>query len=44
MLHRAKLTDQEVRTLRGVVAALERRPTRPRVGADGTITTERGQP
>lgn len=29
MLHRARLSDQEVRTLRGVVAALERRPTRP---------------
>ena len=43
MLHRAKLTDQEVRTLRGVVAALERRPTRPRIGADGAVTTERGR-
>lgn len=30
MLHRARLTEQEVRTLRGVVAALEKRPTRPR--------------
>lgn len=29
MLHRARLSEQEVRTLRGVVAALERRPTRP---------------
>ena len=44
LLHRAQLTDQEVRTLRGVVTALERRPTRPRLGADGTITTERGKP
>ena len=43
MLHRAKLTDQEVRTLRGVVAALERRPTRPRIDADGSVTTERGR-
>jgi tRNA/rRNA methyltransferase len=41
MLHRARLTEQEVRTLRGVVAALEDRPTRPRVGADGTVTTRR---
>jgi len=30
LLLRARLNDQEVRTLRGVVAALERRPTRPR--------------
>jgi tRNA/rRNA methyltransferase len=29
MLHRARLSEQEVRTLRGVVAALEERPTRP---------------
>ena len=29
MLQRAGLTDQEVRTLRGAIAALERRPTRP---------------
>jgi tRNA/rRNA methyltransferase len=29
MLQRAGLSEQEVRTLRGVVAALERRPTRP---------------
>jgi tRNA/rRNA methyltransferase len=29
MLHRARLSEQEVRTLRGVVAALEVRPTRP---------------
>jgi tRNA/rRNA methyltransferase len=43
MLQRAQLSEQEVRTLRGVLAALERRPTRPRVLPDGTITTERGK-
>lgn len=43
MLHRAQLTEHEVRTLRGVVAALERRPTRPRLAADGTVTTDRGR-
>ncbi len=42
MLQRASLTKQEVRTLRGVVAALEDRPTRPYVAADGTMTTRRG--
>jgi tRNA/rRNA methyltransferase len=41
MLQRAGLTEQEVRTLRGVVAALDRRPTRPHEAADGTFTTER---
>jgi tRNA/rRNA methyltransferase len=30
MLQRAGLSEQEVRTLRGVIAALEQRPTRPR--------------
>lgn len=30
MLQRAGLTEQEVRTFRGVIAALDRRPTRPR--------------
>jgi tRNA/rRNA methyltransferase len=44
LLHRAQLSDQEVRTLRGVVTALEGRPTRPRRRADGTLTTERGKP
>ena len=34
MLQRAGLTEQEVRTLRGVIAALERRPTRPRADED----------
>ncbi|WP_349357501.1 RNA methyltransferase [Stappia sp.] len=29
ILQKATLTDQEVKTLRGVIAALERRPTRP---------------
>jgi len=43
MLHKAGLSEQEVRTLRGVVAALERRPTRPRRLPDGSITTERGK-
>jgi tRNA/rRNA methyltransferase len=43
LLQRAGLSEQEVRTLRGVVAALERRPTRPRPLADGTVTTERGK-
>jgi tRNA/rRNA methyltransferase len=43
MLQRAGLTGQEVRTLRGVIAALERRPTRPRKLPDGTVTTERGK-
>jgi tRNA/rRNA methyltransferase len=43
MLQRANLTEQDVRTLRGVIAALEGRPTRPRVLADGRITTTRGE-
>jgi tRNA/rRNA methyltransferase len=43
-LQRAQLSEQEVRTLRGMIAALERRPTRPRVGPDGKETTERGKP
>lgn len=43
MLQRAGLSDQEVRTLRGVVAALEQRPTRPHRKADGTLTTKRGK-
>jgi tRNA/rRNA methyltransferase len=43
ILHKAQLSEQEVRTLRGVLAALERRPTRPRVLPDGTVTTERGK-
>ena len=43
MLHRAELSEQEVRTLRGVVAALEQRPTRPHVLADGTLSTVRGK-
>jgi tRNA/rRNA methyltransferase len=42
MLQRAGFSEQEVRTLRGVVTALEKRPTRPRVLADGTVTTDRG--
>jgi tRNA/rRNA methyltransferase len=43
MLQRAGLTEQEVRTLRGMIAALERRPTRPRKTATGVDTTERGK-
>ena len=43
MLQRAQFTEPEVRTLRGAVAALERRPTRPYRRADGTMTTERGE-
>jgi len=34
LLQRARLSEQEVRTLRGVVAALEQRPTRPPRGSD----------
>ena len=41
MLQRAGLSEQEVRTLRGVIATLERRATRPRELPDGTSTTER---
>jgi tRNA/rRNA methyltransferase len=43
MLQRAGLTAQEVRTLRGMIAALERRPTRPRKAEGGGVTTERGR-
>ena len=43
MLQRAGLTEQEVRTLRGMIAALERRPTRPRKTMGGAETTERGK-
>ncbi len=41
MLQRAGFSEQEVRTLRGVVTALEGRPTRPRRLSDGTLTTVR---
>ncbi len=41
MFQRAGLTEQEVRTLRGMIAALERRPTRPHMLPDGTQSTER---
>lgn len=34
MVQRARLSDQEVRTLRGVIASLEQRPTRPQSGTD----------
>ena len=43
LLNRARLSDQEVRTLRGVIAALEHRPTRPHPAEDGTPTTRRGR-
>jgi len=43
LFQRAGLTDQEVRTLRGVVASLEQRPTRPHRLADGTLSTVRGE-
>ncbi len=43
LFQRAGLTEQEVRTLRGVVAALEARPTRPRRAPDGSLTTGRGE-
>jgi tRNA/rRNA methyltransferase len=43
MLQRAGLTEQEVRTLRGAIAALEGRPTRPHTLPDGTVSTERGE-
>ena len=41
MLQRAGLSEQEVRTLRGMIAALDGRPTRPHVLRDGTVTTVR---
>jgi tRNA/rRNA methyltransferase len=41
LLQRASLTEQDVKTLRGVLAALEGRPTRPRLLPDGTVTTTR---
>jgi len=41
ILSKAAFTEQDIRTLRGVVAALENRPTRPRRRADGTLTTSR---
>lgn len=41
LLQRANLSEQEVRTLRGVVAALEGRPTRPHRSRDGGMSTER---
>ena len=44
MLQRAGLTEQEVRTLRGMIAALERRPTRPHLTSDGTESTTRSKP
>ncbi len=43
LFHRARLTEQEVRTMRGVVAALEARPTRPHETPDGTVSTARGK-
>jgi tRNA/rRNA methyltransferase len=43
ILQRAQMSEPEVRSLRGVIAALERRPTRPHRLPDGTITTDRGK-
>ena len=43
ILQRARMSEPEVRSLRGVVAALERRPTRPYRLPDGTITTDRSK-
>lgn len=43
MLQRAGFSDQEVRTLRGMIAALEDRPTRPRRLSDGRVVTSRGE-
>jgi tRNA/rRNA methyltransferase len=43
MLQRAGFSEQEVRTLRGVVSSLEKRPTRPHRLPDGAVTTERGK-
>ena len=41
LLNRASFSEMDVRALRGVVAALENRPTRPHRRADGTLTTSR---
>jgi tRNA/rRNA methyltransferase len=41
MLTKASFTEQDIRTMRGVVAALENRPTRPRRRSDGSLTTSR---
>ena len=43
MLAKASFTEQDIRTLRGVIAALENRPTRPRRRADGSLTTSRAE-
>lgn len=43
ILQRARMSEQEVRTLRGVIAALEDRPTRPHKERDGGSTTMRGK-
>jgi tRNA/rRNA methyltransferase len=43
LLQRANFTEQDVRTLRGVISALEGRPTRPRTLPDGRVTTTRGE-
>lgn len=38
IFQKAELTDQEVKTLRGIIAALEGRPTRPRKDQDAAAT------
>ena len=43
ILQRARLSDREVRTLRGVIAALENRPTRPHREPDGSLSTARSK-
>ncbi len=43
LFHRARLSEQEVRTMRGVVAALDARPTRPHETPDDTVSTARGK-
>ena len=43
MLQRARLSEQEVRTLRGVIAALEDRPTRPHAAPEGSVSQSAGE-
>ncbi|WP_242390350.1 RNA methyltransferase [Polymorphum gilvum] len=42
IFQKARLTDQEVKTLRGIVAALERRPSRPRKDMPPEDATDEG--
>jgi tRNA/rRNA methyltransferase len=43
ILQRARMSEQEVRTLRGVIAALEDRPTRPHKERVSGLTTARSK-